>query len=481
MGWAHRFRLAAVLSVLLICLLYLLPPIAWIGSDQRQYDHGTKPHENDTNNHAPAGTDIALPLPTVYSPELSDSKAAGLCGERYGTDYLRAFSKKATNYCDANSTADLTCFSHKASDDRTDSFCIGGPAIIDPAQRSIKLDCVVRDWNGDDATKDVPQLHRFPAYWYNTGPRAIFRQYIKLGREPGPTVEPKTEMKGFSFLVQREDNNQNLWHTMMEIMSLTMSLDVLRTTVDPSTGKAFFADKNLEMSQVVFLDSLVDGPFYDLWRISAKMPSLRLNEVASQNLASNVIVVPLPGGSNPLWQGDWADIDCGDSELLKTFSHRVLDFYGVSVRPPKSEKPLTLTVIDRKQKRRLLDQETYFAALQAKCPDIKMQVVDYTPLPFSEQVNVSHSTDILVGVHGAGLTHGMFLPPNSTIVEILPPNLKHKGFENMSKFLGHRHFSRHGSEHDSPENNGDWQHDDVFLEKDRFLELMEEAIASARR
>ena len=152
----------------------------------------------------------------------------------------------------------------------------------------------------------------------------------------------------------------------------------------------------------------------------------------------------------------------------------------ISDSPPRLERQLTLTLADRKDKRRLLNQDVYFAALEAKYPSINMQIVDYAALPLSEQIQISRSTDILVGVYGAGLTHGIFLPPNSTVVEIQPPALKHKGFDNMSKSLGHRYFSRQGTNHDSPDNSGDWQHDDVYLEMSLFLELMEEAIASTK-
>lgn len=149
---------------------------------------------------------------------------------------------------------------------------------------------------------------------------------------------------------------------------------------------------------------------------------MRLNDIASQSLASTRIVIPLPGDSNPYWQDDWVDISCGESILLRALARRVLDFYKIPERSFTAPHPLTFTLIDRKQKRRLLDQDAYFSTLQAKYPEIQMQVVDYAALSLSEQIRISHSTDILAGVHGAGLTHGMFLSPNSTIVEILPPD-----------------------------------------------------------
>ena len=31
-------------------------------------------------------------------------------------------------------------------------------------------------------------------------------------------------------------------------------------------------------------------------------------------------------------------------------------------------------------------------------------------MPFEEQLAITHNTDIFIGMHGAGLTHFMFLP-----------------------------------------------------------------------
>jgi protein O-GlcNAc transferase len=91
---------------------------------------------------------------------------------------------------------------------------------------------------------------------------------------------------------------------------------------------------------------------------------------------------------------------------------------------------------------------------------------------------VVRRTDILVGAHGAGLTHGMFMPPGSTMVEILPPGVVHIGFRDMAKLLGHNHFSSHVTDRPGQAATGDWKYNDVFLEEDCFMELMDVAIKS---
>ncbi|KAK5113352.1 hypothetical protein LTR62_003451 [Meristemomyces frigidus] len=371
------------------------------------------------------------------------------------TPCLRNFGERVANYCEGQSSANLTCFTHQAHDDRTDSFCIGQSAAYEAGSGKFKLDCAIKKLEGEDLEHHVSQFSAFPSYWYNTGPKAIFRQHFQLDHLADISTSSASELTGTLFLVQREDNNRNLWHTMVEIMLLTFSLNVLRTNLNNGTGKPFFTDADMKNSIVVFLDSLADGPYYDLWSIFSALPPVRLANLTTAGAANSLVVVHLAGGSNPFWQGDWTDIDYGKSALLKTYARRVLQFYKVPENPPLRKRKLRLNMIDRKTKRRLLEKEEYFGALQAKHLDIKMALVDYAALSFAEQIKVSHSTDILVGIYGAGLTHGMFLSPHSTIVEILPRTLDHEGFRNMAKFLGHNHFSRHGSVHPSSNDNRD--------------------------
>ncbi|KAI7358640.1 hypothetical protein KC354_g9630 [Hortaea werneckii] len=108
-----------------------------------------------------------------------------------------------------------------------------------------------------------------------------------------------------------------------------------------------------------------------------------------------------------------------------------------------------------------------------------MSLLDYGTLSFKAQLETDQTTDILVGVHGAGLTHGMFLRRRSTVAQILPPTLDHYGFENMARFLGHKYYSMHATPFDSVNHTGDWHHDDVFVEEEDFLQFMNKVITGA--
>lgn len=123
----------------------------------------------------------------------------------------------------------------------------------------------------------------------------------------------------------------------------------------------------IENTQVLILDDLLDGPVFDLWTLFASKPVLRMtNMTESTTHTIDNIIIPLPGGSNPFWQGDWEPLSCARSKLLKTFSQRILTFYDIDDKLAADNRPLVLTFIDRREKRRLIDQDRYFARLNSK-------------------------------------------------------------------------------------------------------------------
>ena len=74
-------------------------------------------------------------------------------------------------------------------------------------------------------------------------------------------------------------------------------------------------------------------------------------------------------------------------------------------------------------------------------PDVDAEVVDLARVEPKAQIERMRSARILVGQHGAGLLHMIWMPPGSTIVEIappLPPEVIHI-FERLAACLGHRY------------------------------------------
>ncbi|KAL2831113.1 hypothetical protein BDW59DRAFT_7002 [Aspergillus cavernicola] len=414
----------------------------------------------------------SLNLPSEYTPV---SKEPSFCAEHFGLLYLESLRDSATQYCTTPSSSDLTCFHSKTASDRVDTFCLGRNVRFGGNSRKFSLQCELGKPSAPELPFSVPKFNQFQTYWYETGPKVIFKQWVGLSDDSMGSVpsEPLT----YLILVKREMAH-NLWHSLMEIFSMTMSVDVLRITPRPnnnSENRPFVADSDLAHTQVVLLDDIEDGPFLELWSLLGNKPPIRIKDLPEDTVLQN-IVVPLAGGSNPLWQGDWTIHSCEESALLRTFSRRVLDFHGLPSSQPRQFHSIVLTFIDRTSTRRLVNSESFLAELQSKYTHVAVQSFDFATITLKEQLEIIQATDILVGVHGAGLTHGFFLSPRSAVVEILPPKLSHKGFRNIASLMDLSYFSAHSDS--PPMTKRGWQEEDVYLERERFLDLIDAAVKS---
>ena len=61
---------------------------------------------------------------------------------------------------------------------------------------------------------------------------------------------------------------------------------------------------------------------------------------------------------------------------------------------------------------------------------------DFGTLSFEEQIGVAAESDVMIGPHGAGMTHIMFLKPHSVLIELIPNGWADPGYRNLAIFSG---------------------------------------------
>ncbi len=76
-------------------------------------------------------------------------------------------------------------------------------------------------------------------------------------------------------------------------------------------------------------------------------------------------------------------------------------------------------------------------------PDYKTNYVIMAPIPFWKQVELIAQTDVLVSIHGNGLTHAIWLQPGSTIIEIFPNRNFVRDYECISTLLNLNYYAMH--------------------------------------
>ncbi|KAK8108887.1 hypothetical protein PG984_014688 [Apiospora sp. TS-2023a] len=427
----------------------------------------------------------SLSLPSEYNAAILSNISEPLsdfCRDRFGPQFVEQFSRCRASYCSKDSVSDLTCFHIVNPTGSKDSLCLIRDGIsFDIGRRKFTFDCQLRNPSplGEaEATCAVP-YRDITSYGYLTGPKYILNEWMSLEKTLPPSGSPEKAPKNgmlqsdtFVVLLKREVDG-NIWHCINEIMALMTTFDVFRITPRSNSGAgagagAIFGPGAMPKTEIIILDDLPDGNYFELFQMFSGSKPKRLDEwiaskksIISKAAESSVIpsvgnvIVPFAGSANPLWS-DWKPMDCTDNTMLRVFAQRIFDFYGIprtrkrtrgntaaSASPPR----LRVNIIVRKGSRQLMGLDTYLAAaVRAKFGGIAdIGLVDFEGMSFREQVETARDTDVLVGMHGAGLTHTMFMEEGrGALVEIQPDRLCHWGFRNVAKMTGHAYSQDRG-------------------------------------
>ncbi len=474
----------------------------------------------------------ALQFPSEYAgfPESSLSQS-DRCGRLFTPRYFEDFRSHAIQYCAGGSRSALQCFQgHSRPNQEVDSICIGQGAVFDVAKQKFALDCDVRRLDENERKQGLLPFDSIRGEWYNTGPRWILDHHVDLKRTSKPAAGSEDDLVSqaspkFVLFVQREGAG-NLWHCMTEIMTMTMTFDLLQTTADPSRNNTPFFTRGPDVAntQVIVTDDHDDGIFFDLWSIFAGRPPLRWNNLVNGSDPEQAriftetphnLIIPLPGAANPIWQSDWDEQNCTWAPIVNVFANRILQAYGIPTTdeaeqtptPDDPLPPINLTFVDRTGNRRLINHDALLAAVEAKHPHVRTQAIDFATISFEEQLRLVRSTDVFVGVHGAAFTHVMFMRPGrGAVVEIQPETNDYRGFRNLGFLKGLTYIMGHGEqvqvkpgekmegeakrrrgvEEPQLEEGGgrgltkraQWHWDDVRIGEEGFMNLIDEAVAA---
>jgi len=421
-------------------------------------------------------TPSALPLPSLPTEYVEVQGDSDWCEAGFSTQYLHKLASAPKEMC-ASGISSLECFSVKPWD-RKDSFCIAKNVLVDTAQQKLSLDCQMLE-------ESQKEFEAFPEYIWWTGVRKIMDTWFRLNHEAileerivslQCGVNDKRRGNQSTAVVFLRDGGANMWHSLMEVYSYYQSMDALSIAFDRKSEPYFDRLQDTKDLQVIWVDEKRPGPYAQLWDYFSSKPAIHLKDLESTRTCYDRVIVPLPGGSNTMWAGDWEVRDCTNSTMLNAFKRRVLSY--LQVPEPHGQRPTTVTFVDRKQTRALHNQHVFIQKLERKYPDIRFQTFDLQETNFTNHLRIARETDLLVGTHGAGLTSTWFLPSRSSVVEILPPDFWHKGFRNLANLMGHRYFSAHATLQDGQEAGAWHEAPYLYIEEQRFMLLMDMAIAS---
>ena len=125
---------------------------------------------------------------------------------------------------------------------------------------------------------------------------------------------------------------------------------------------------------------------------------------------------------------------------------KVLHVVVVSRRPYK-----TATVDHSTVNRQIFNEPDLMTALQSITASLTptvfshlhLALVDFARIPINTQILLCSHTDLLIGVHGAALSHALFLPPLAALLELQPQQQNWRIFQHMQQWSHRQGVGEH--------------------------------------
>ena len=106
--------------------------------------------------------------------------------------------------------------------------------------------------------------------------------------------------------------------------------------------------------------------------------------------------------------------------FARAFSEHVLHRFQITQNGPLKDKVRVTLLARETQFRNIQNQEQIIKELKKRFSnEIEFKLVAYDAnTPFKEQISQTHNSDIFMSMHGAGLTHLLFLPDWAAVFEV---------------------------------------------------------------
>ena len=173
---------------------------------------------------------------------------------------------------------------------------------------------------------------------------------------------------------------------------------------------------------LVWLDGHAEGNLDSIW--GAAFGTHRHVKHLDEGECFEKAIIVSAGYSSPLWFNNrmWRQLPC--VETADGFAKHMVKSFGLEDTQRIKKR---VVIIDRKpyqahprskksMPRLIKNLHELEGAITASGGDAR--VVDFAQLTFGEQLEEIRAADVLVGIHGAGLSHVMFMSNGATMVEL---------------------------------------------------------------
>nr|SVE74066.1 EOG090X02IK [Daphnia barbata] len=215
--------------------------------------------------------------------------------------------------------------------------------------------------------------------------------------------------------VMKIDATVNMYHHFCDFFNLYTSLHV-----NGSHPDMFTRDVNI----LIWETYAYHSNFGITWSAFTQNPLLNLRSFQGKRVCFREVVFPLlPRMIFGLYYNTPIVWGCKESGLFHAFSKFILHRLKIPKRAtidPAGQPRIKILLLSRNtQYRRILNEKALLDALRSSPRQYSVERVEFThETDFRHQLRVIQDTDIFIGMHGAGLTHLLFLPDWASVFEL---------------------------------------------------------------
>ncbi|KAK4878909.1 hypothetical protein RN001_007055 [Aquatica leii] len=235
------------------------------------------------------------------------------------------------------------------------------------------------------------------------------RYFTKLNKRPiqegdcDITIEKPT-------YIMKIDATVNMYHHFCDFLNLYASIHVNSTH-----WEAFSTDVHVLIWESYMYYSTFEGA----WKAFTEYPLWDLKTFMGKTVCFKNVVFPLlPRMIFGLYYNTPIIYGCERSGLFKAFSEHMLHRLHIPFHKRKDSK-IRVTLLSRVTKyRNILNEDALIDALRENNSYSVQKVVYNKHIDFKTQIELTHNSDVFIGMHGAGLTHLLFLPDWAAVFEL---------------------------------------------------------------
>ena len=241
--------------------------------------------------------------------------------------------------------------------------------------------------------------------------------------------------------IMKIDATVNMYHHFCDFFNLYASLHINGSINNQSEFDENTFNRNVNVliwENIEYRSSL--SQVFDAF---TQNPILNLNTFAGKRVCFKNVVFPLLPRMlfGLFYNTPLTPNECHSSGLFKAFSDFITHRLNVPKPQVTNSRKINVTILSRQTKhRRILNLGTLERTLLDH-GGFEVTIAPFThKVPFDHQMKIIRTTDILVGIHGAGLTHMLFLPDWAAVFELYDCD-DPSCYRDLARLKGVKHLS----------------------------------------